>query len=306
MAFFATKSISYIFTFPDREILKSEKPCTLMKSDMPVIAAALNGRFASTWEARLYEIVLLVLRRSRLDESVPIGMVVLLGLLGDSYRMGTYMDGDQCTLVLPPFPQRDYIGYAIAAFMLSYRLLSGEKPVENGFWEKVLDGIVAPEGVYRLELDFRAFLKGSNKRYPPAPILPQDPAYKFYYGGHLSVPPNPLIESRRYLRTKWTMYAHIRTAMRARGEENLRVNEKSQRMAKDVLLQFPPCYDYMMTRDIHFQKTRIRVPELWGASNQEVHNYLVAEQEHVKELRESAEKLHAMMALGIRVDLAGD
>ena len=90
-------------------------------------------------------------------------------------------------------------------------------------------------------------------------------------------------------------------AMRALGEENLRVSEKSEHMAKDVLLQFPPCYDYMMKRDIHFQETRIRVPKLWDASNAKVHEYLDVEQQRLKELRESAEKLHAMMALGMRI-----
>lgn len=302
MALFVTKSISHIFTFPDKDILKSEKPCTLMKSDTPVIAAALYGRFSSTWEAKLYEVILLILRRSRLDESVPVGMVVLLDLLGDSYRMGTYMMAHQCRLMLPPFPHRDYIGYAIAAFMLSYRLLSRDRPVEHGFWEKVLDGIVAPAGVHLLERDFRAFLEESTRCYPPPQILPQDPAYKFYFPGDLPVPQNPLIQCRRYLRTKWAMYTYVRTAMNGRGEKNLKVDQRSQHMAKDLLLQFPPCHDYMMRQDIHFQETRIRVPELWGASNEEVHEYLAVEQIRVKELRTSVEKLQAMMALGMTIE----
>ena len=300
MAFFVTKSISHIFSFPDRDVLRSEEPCSLMKSDTPIISA-LNGRFSSAWEVQLYETILLMLVRSRLDESVPVGMVVLLDLLGDSYRMGTYVAGDQCTLVLPPFPQKDYTGYAIAAFMLSRRLLSGDKPVRDGFWEKVLDGLVAPEGVHLLEQDFRAFLEEGSTRYPPAPILPQDPAYMFYFPGDLPVPENPLIQCGRYLRTKWAMYMHVRMAMKARGEENLQVDDSAQHMAKDLLLQFPPCYDHIMKRDIQFQETRIRVPELWGASNEEVHEHLVVEQQRVKELEESAEKLEAMMAFGMRI-----
>ena len=300
MAFFVTKSISHIFTFPDKDVLESEEPSSLMKSDTPIISA-LNGQFSSSWEVQVYETILLMLVRSRLDESVPVGMVVLLDLLGDSYRMGTYMAGDQCTLVLPPFPQKDYIGYAIAAFMLSYRLLSGDKPVKDGFWERVLDGVVAPEGVHLLEQDFRAFLEEGSNRYPPAPILPQDPAYIFYSPGDLPVPQNPLIQCKRYLRTKWAMYLHIRTAMKRRGEENLNVHVASQPLAKDLLLQFPPCYEYIMKRDIQFQETRTRVPGLWEASNEEVHEYLVEEQHRVKELRESTEKLHAMMGLGMRI-----
>jgi hypothetical protein len=65
-----------------------------------------------------------------LDESVAVGMVVLLDLLSDMYRMGRYLAGDECKLILKPYPHNYYISYAMAAFMLSYRLLSKDKPVK--------------------------------------------------------------------------------------------------------------------------------------------------------------------------------
>jgi hypothetical protein len=301
MAFFVTKSMSHIFNFPDRDTLKSEEPCSLMKSDLPVIATAIDGLFSSNWESQLYDMLLLVFQRSTLDESVPIGMVVLLDLLGDMYRMGTYLAGDECKLVLAPYPHDFYICYAMAAFMLSYRLLSNDAPVAEGFWEQVMDGIAPAHRVHSLEIKFRALLEENLKRYPPVPILPQDPAYKFYYAGDLSVPPNPFIDRKAYLRTKWAMYEHVRTAMRSRGERCLKVHPLCKHKMKDLLLQFPPCQNFIMQRDILFEETRVRVPELWEASNQEIHEYLEAEEKRNQELRLSVEKLYAMTGLGLRL-----
>jgi hypothetical protein len=303
MAFFVTKSMTHIFDFPDRATLQSEEPCSLTKSDLPVIATAVDGFFSSNWESQLYNVLLLVIQRSALDESVPIGMVVLLDLLGDMFRMGTYFSGDECKLVLAPYPHRDYIYFAMGAFMLSYRLLSKDAPVSEGFWEQVMDGIVLPHKVHSLENRFRALLEENMMRYPPAPILPQDPAYKFYYAGDLSVPPNPLIDRKRYLRTKWALYEHVRTAMSSRGEQYLRAHPRCKYNVKDLLLQFPPCQHYIMKRDVLFEQTRIKVRKLWEASNREIHEYLEAEEKRnkLKELRLSVEKLHAMTGFGLKL-----
>jgi hypothetical protein len=245
--------------------------------------------------------LLRVIQRSTLDESVPIGMVVLLDLLGDMFRMGTYFSGDDCKLNLAPYPHHDYIDYAMGAFMLSYRLLSKDAPVGEGFWEQVMEGIIPPHKVPSLESKFRALLEENSKRYPPPPILPQDPAYKFYYSGDFSVPPNPFIDRKPYLRTKWALYEHVRTAMESRGEQYLEAHPRCKYKVKDLLLQFPPCQHYIMKRDVLFEQTRIRVPELWEASNREIHEYLEAEKKLDKELRLSVEKLHAMNGLGLRL-----
>ena len=277
----------------------SEKPCSQMKSDIPVIAAAKYSHFASDWESELYHIILRVLRRSTLDESVPVGMVVLLDLLADVYKMGMYTAGDECELTLAPYPHNEYIGYAMAAFMLSYRLLSKERPVEEGFWEHVMDDVITPDKVHALENEFRTLLERKSKRYPPPPISPEDPAYKFYYAGDLPVPPNSLIIREKYLRTKWTMYSHIRLAMNQRGEETLEVDPRTDFKHKDLLLQFPPCDDYIMHRSIIFQQTRSRVPELWEASNREVHNYLEVERRQSEERTQSARTSDALLGLGL-------
>lgn len=246
-----------------------------MKSDIPVIATAMNRDFSSDWESQMYLIILRVFQRSMLDESVAIGMVVLFDLLSDVYRMGMYLAGDECELILAPYPHNIYISYAMAAFMLSFRLLSKDRPVSEEFWEQVMEGFIEPGKVHTLERDFRTLLEENSKRYPPSPISPQDPAYRFYYD--ICLPPNPLIHHSKYLRAKWAMYAHIRMAIRMRGEQYLRIDPRSVPNQKDVLLQFPPCYDYMMERDILFIETRIRVPEMWKASRKEVHYFLEAE-----------------------------
>jgi hypothetical protein len=56
-----------------------------------------------------------------------------------------------------------------------------------------------------------------------------------------------------------------------------------------------------MKRDILFEETRVRVPELREASNQEIHEYLQAEEKRNQELRLSVEKLYAMSGLGLRL-----
>jgi len=293
MAFFVTKSMAHIFSFADIQTLKSEKPSSQMKSDIPVIATAMNRCFTSDWESQMYLIILRVFQRSMLDESVAIGMVVLFDLLSDVYKTGTYFAGDECELILAPYPHNIYISYAMAAFMLSYRLLSKDRPVSEEFWEQVMEGFIEPGKVHTLERDFRMLLEENSKRYPPPPISPQDPAYIFYYD--LNLPPNPLIHRRKYLRAKWAMYTHIRLAIRVRGGKYLRIDPRSVPDHKDVLLQFPPCYDYMMKRDILFLETRIRVPEMSEASRKEVHYYLEAE----KSLRQTPT---AMMRVGRKLN----
>jgi hypothetical protein len=251
MALFATKSMTHIFAFPDKATLWSEMPSS-WKKDTPF-----HTPITSEWESQLYDIILRVFQRSMLDESVTVGMVVLLDLLGDVYRMGKYLAGDRCRLDLRSYPHDNYISFAMAAFMLSYRLLSKDRPVKEGFWEQVMEDVIAPHKVHRLENKFRELLEENSKRYPPPPISPQDRAYQIPYDPR--VPPNPLIHRKPYLRTKWNMYVHIRMAMRSRGEENLTINPKSGYDAKGLLLQYPPCDDYMMKRDVLFFETRTRV-----------------------------------------------
>jgi hypothetical protein len=231
-----------------------------------------------------------------LDESVTVGMVVLLDRLGDVYRMGMYLAGEECKLILKPYPHDHYISYAMAAFMLSYRLLSKDRPVKEGFWEQVTKGVIAPHKVYRLETRFRMLLEENSKRYPPPSISRNNPAYLFYYDPNL--PPNPLIHRYPYLRTKWAMYIHIRTAIKSRRGGNLTVNQKTAGTYRsDVLLQFPPCYEYMMKRDALFFETRTRVPELGEASHKEVHNYLESEKRQTLDVKKAVGKLHGMIRL---------
>src|SRR5258705_304782 len=164
MAFFVTKSIAHIFTFPT---LRSTRPSSLTKSDSSVIGTAIKRNFASQWESKLYRIVLQVFQRSMLDESVVVGMVVLLDRLGDVYKMGRYLDRDECKLILKPYPHDNYISYAVAAFMLSYRLLSKDRAVEQEFWEQIMQDIITPCKVHRLEKEFRTLLEENSKCYPP-------------------------------------------------------------------------------------------------------------------------------------------
>jgi hypothetical protein len=91
----------------------------------------------------------------------------------------------------PTYPHEDYFSYLVAAFILSYRLLSKVKPVEDGFWERVMteSGIIFVDDVVKLSVDLQTLLEVNTKHYLPPPVSSTDPAFKFYYSGDLHVPP---------------------------------------------------------------------------------------------------------------------
>ncbi len=285
MAFFVTKSMPHIFSTPDNKLHSSSslRPTVdslmLRKSDTPLIAAALDRQFSSDWELQLYSDILKLFQNSMLDESVPVGTVALLELLSEIYNMGRLLDGEQSKLILPPYPHEDYFSYFIAAFILSYRLLSKDKPVEDGFWERVMtkSGIIIVDDVVKLSVDLQTLLEVNTKYYPPPPISSTDPAFKFYYSGDLPVPPNDFIPRLRYLKTKSTMYAHICTLMTLRGEDVLKIDPRGK-WKKDMALQFPPCYGYMLNKFVLFEDTRLKAPGLNSASSdKEVYDYLMTQ-----------------------------
>lgn len=246
----------------------SDLPSTLLKSDTPLIVAAIDGHFSSDWECRLYHVIHSVFQNSLLDESVAIGTVVLLNLLGDLYKKGQFVDGERSKLRLPPYPHEDYASYFMGAFMLAYRLLSRNKPVVDGYWKEVM-GELASEDVSNMESNFRTLLEANINYYSPPLTSPHDPAY---YAEDLTVPSNAFIARLRYLRTKSAMYSHIRLLMTSRGEEafNIYTDGKQQLPA----LHFPPCADQMIEKMLLFAKTRKRVPQLKRVTNMEIHAYL--------------------------------
>lgn len=251
-----------------------DPPPTLHKSDTPIIAAAIDGHFASEWESQLYQVILKVLQRSMLDESVAVGTVVLLDLLGDLYKMGRFVDGDRSRFVLAPYPEEDYIRYFKGAFMLAFRLLSKNRPIKSGYWERVMledDMANATDIVINIENDFRRMLEDNVNYYPPLPISLRDPAYQFHYAGDLAIPPNAFIPRLRYLRTKSTMYSHIRLLRTSRGEG---IPIVDPRRKNDLAQYFPPCYQYMMDKLTHFDEIRRLEPNMRGATNKKVHNYI--------------------------------
>src|SRR6266545_6828429 len=284
MAFFVVKSMTHIFGTSEGPMSRSSSqtssldlPSTLHKSDIPIIAAAIDGHFASEWESQLYKVILRVFQRSMLDESVPIGTVVLLDLLGDLYKKGQFVDGDRSRCILAPYPQEDYIRYFKGAFMLAVRLLSQNKLIKSGYWEQVMredDMTIDTEIVVNIENDFRRMLEENINYYPTLPISPDDPAYQFHYAGDLAIPPNAFIARLRYLRTKSTMYSHIRVLMTSRGEasEVLTIDPRTKAMKKD--LDFPPCHEYMMGKLIQIEETRKLERNLRGATNKQVHDYI--------------------------------
>jgi hypothetical protein len=205
---------------PTRFLLRLSRP-TFRKSETPVISAAIDGHFSSGWESQLYRFILAVFQRSMLDESVPIGTVVLLDLLGDLHSDGSIQGWLQFQTRLPPYPHRNYLSYFMGAFMLAHRLLSREGPRDKLFWEEVIgeDGIITLGGVNKLENDFREMLEDNINYYPPPPISPDDPAYQLLSLWRRSHPSQPFHHlAYATSKRKRTMYAHIRVRMTiARG-----------------------------------------------------------------------------------------
>jgi len=303
MAFFVAKAMPHIFSTPDNMLQSSSslRPTVdslmLRKSDTPLITAALDCHFSSDWESQLYNDILKLFQNSMVDESVPVGAVVLLELLGEIHMKGRLLDGERSKLILPPYPHEDYFSYLVAAFILSYRLLSKDKPVEDGFWERVMtkSGIIFVDDVVKLSADLQTLLEVNTKRYPPPPVSSTDPAFTFYYSGDLPVPPNDFISRLRYLKTKSTMYAHIRILMTVRGEDVFKIDPKG-RWKKDMALQFPPCYGYMLNKFSHFEDTRLKAPSLNSASSdKDVYDYLVTQK------RNKGKPLAVGLGLGVTV-----
>jgi hypothetical protein len=249
----------------------------LRKSDTPVIAAAIDGHFSSEWESQLYHFIHAIFQKSMLDESVPIGTVVLLDLLGDLHKKGQIVDGDKSKLVLPPFPDKDYFGYFMGAFMLAHRLISRRGPRSEVFWEDVIgeDAIILLGEVSALENNLRDMLEDNINYYTPPTITPDDPAYQFCYTGDILIRPNPFIPRLRYLKTNATMYAHIRVRMTSRGESVLEIHSGVRRK-KDLAMHFPPCHQYMLDKLIFLEETRRLFPQLDDASDKQVHAFLAA------------------------------
>ena len=275
-------------------------PSTLYKSETPIMAAAIEGHFASEWESQLNQVILKVLQRSMLDESVAIGTVVLLDLLGDLYKMGQYVDGDRSRVILAPYPQEDYIRYFKGAFMLAFRLLSKEKP-ESGYWEQVMredDLEIATDVVVNIEDDFRRMLEENINCYPPLPISPNTPAHPFNYAGERAIPPNAFIGRLRYLQTKSTMYAHIRVLRTSRGEGVPTVHPNTKVAAKrDLALHFPPCHEDIMEKLIHFDEIRRSENNMWCATNKQVHNYLESKKKAPRE------RVKPLVGLGLSIGI---
>ena len=210
-----------------------------------------------------------------LDESVPIGTVVLLDLLGDLHKMGQFKHGTRSTLVLPAYPHKEYLCYFIGAFMLAHRLISRNGPHDEMFWEHVLGErvIITLGELPKLERDFRTKLEDNINYYPP-PLIPlDDPAYQFLSAGDHLIRTNPLIPRLRFLKTKATMYAHIRVRMSSRGEPLVNTDPKRRRR-KGLPLHFPPCHEYMVDKLVFIAKTKQTIPELHDASDREVLAFL--------------------------------
>jgi hypothetical protein len=267
MSFFVVKSMTNTFSVSELNS-GTNLASTLLKSDTPLIVAGIDGHFSSDWECRLYHLVHSVLQNSLLDDSVAIGSVVLLSLLGDLHAKGQFVDGERSKLNLLPFPHEKYESYFMGAFMLAYRLLSRNKPVKDGYWEQV-SGELASEDVSIVECNFRTLLEANINYYTPPLISPHDPAY---YAEDLTVPSNAFIARLRYLRTKSSMYSLIRMLMVSRGEEALNVYTGGKQELPT--LHFPPCADQMIEKMVLFAKTRKRVPYLRRAKNMEIHAYL--------------------------------
>jgi hypothetical protein len=254
--------------------MESETP-GFRKSVTPVIEAAIDGHFSSGWESQVYHFMLAILQRSMLDDSVSIGTVVLLDLLGDLNKVGRLMDGSLSRLELAPYPHKDYLSYCVGAFMLAHRLLSREGPYDTLFWEEVLgeDGIVTLGEVDDLENDFRQILEDHIDDYAPPPIFPDNPAYQYHYAGDVVIRPNPFISRLRYLKMKETMYAHIRVLMTSRGEDVLEIHSAVRRKT-DLALHFPPCQQYMLAKQVFLAQTRRDFPQLEESSDEEVDDFL--------------------------------
>ena len=265
------------------------------KSHTPVIEAAIDGCFSSRWESQLYRCIISVLQRSMLDESVTIGTVVLLDLLGDLQQMGEFTDGPHSRLQLPPYPHKDYLSFFMGAFMLAHRLLSREGPRDKQFWEEVIgeDGIRTLGEVNDLEDDFREMLEDVINDYPPPPISPEDPTYHFHYSGDVVIRSNPFIHRLRYLKMKTTMYSHIRLRMTTRGEEILMVHPIVRRK-REIALYYPPCHQYMVDQLVFFAQTRREYPQLEDASDEEVSAFLEAKC-HEK-------KTKGLVGLGLKIN----
>lgn len=302
MAFFVTKSMTNIFSVSDNEILLasdsnswSDLPTALSKSDAPLIAAAIDGHFSSEWESRLYHEIYSVFANSMLDESVPIGTVVLLDLLSDLYKKGRSVDGERFKLVLPSYPHEDYISIFMGAFMLAYRLLSRNKPVKTGYWKQVLGKMYLPasDDVTEMENNLRTMLEANINYYSPPVISLYDHAY---CAEDLAIPSNAFIARLRYTGTKSAMYCHIRLLMTSRGEEAFKIY--TDRKQEVPALQFPPCVDQMINKMLIFAETRKRVPQLRRSTVKEIHDYLESKAE--KKLLENQAK--GVIGLGLVID----
>ncbi|KAJ3512605.1 hypothetical protein NLJ89_g3420 [Agrocybe chaxingu] len=195
------------------------------------------------WQFRLESRIQCILLDSRLDDSVPLGAMVLLENL--------VRKGRQQPLQLPPYPHEDYFGCFYAAFMHAYQILchSSERntihklPLAD-FWLDVLGkGVFSLPDLERMEDNIISQLTPAANSGKTTPQT-----------SSLLVRTGARIHPQSFLNMKANMYAFIYLRM------SLRLKRFCGPPDREWPLEFPPCHEEMMKREETFSAVKVFHP----------------------------------------------